>query len=227
MNEDYKLKDKDKSEISMRVVILILSLVAVSYAFKMCGSEIFNKFVTNEVFINISNFIDTNYIANIVAYGLLSFVVTYFTIMLTSKTLRLKIWQVLSILIFCLIMSWVRLIWYGIISFLFDLIQYIIIPVLFSKVFYKRNILNALMLALVMYFVFNGMLFVNMSLCELKNIYYTSNFVAYVLCFIEPYLFVVAFSIYNIKGEQINDKSNISIKQEKRANARIQKNRKW
>ena len=64
MKEDFRLNDKNKSDISMRVVILILALMAVSYLFKMCGSETFNKFINNENFINISNFIDGNIILN-------------------------------------------------------------------------------------------------------------------------------------------------------------------
>lgn len=218
MNRDLKLTNKHKSDISMRVVILILSLSLVSYIFKMCGSDIFNKFITNELFIKISNFIDLTYVVNIAVYSMLGFFITYFAVAICSNKLLLKWWQFIIVFVLSVSMAILRDTYFGTITYLFDFIQYIFIPVLFGMVFYKVNILYSIMQALVLYFVFNGMLLVNTTLCDMNAIYYTSNLIAYILCFIEPYLFVVAYSIFVIKGEKINDKSNIYIKQEKRTN---------
>lgn len=203
MNRNLKLTNKHKSDISMRVVILILSLSLVSYVFKMCGSDIFNKFITNELFISISNFIDTTYVVNIAVYSLLGFFITYFAFAICSNKILLKWWQFIIVIFVAVGMALLRDTFYGAITYLFDFIQYMLLPILFGIIFYKSNILYSVMQTLVLYFVFNGMLLVNTTLCDMTALFYTSNLIAYILCFIEPYLFVVAYSIFVIKGEKI------------------------
>lgn len=225
MKEDFRLNDKNKSDISMRVVILILALMAVSYLFKMCGSETFNKFINNENFINISNFIDGNIILNMLVYGLLNYYITYFATSVSCRRVKLKIIEHLLVIFISIVFAVVRYYFYGWETYAFDFCQYIFLPFIISIIFNRKTELKSLMEVLVLYFVFNGLLHINLSLCGLMEIIYSSNLIAYILCFIEPYLFVVAYCIFSIKGEQYV-KSNINIKQEERANARIQKIRK-
>lgn len=200
-NKEYELTNKHKSNIAMRVVVLILLLSLCSLVFKALGSDIFNKFIENQIFIDASNFIDSNYIANIAVYGVLGFIITYFATAITCKKLCLKFWQFLLTFIFSMGMSAARYFWFGTISYLFDFIQYILFPIIISG-FYKRNLLQSIMLVLITYFVFNGFLFINKTLCDLVSVVYYSNFIAYILCFIEPYLFIIAFAIFTIKGDK-------------------------
>lgn len=224
--EDCKLKSNHKRNIASKVMILILGVVLISYIFKIFGSELFNKFITNDVFIKASQYIDSILWLNILAYGILGFIITLFTICLTSSTLRLKWYEVIIIFAFCLGMSFVRYKWVGAITYLFDFIQYILVPTLYGSIFRKTNIFANLMNTLLMYFVSNGIMLINVTLCDMKAIMYASNFVAYVLCFIEIYLFTIAFSIFIIEGGKKNVKSNVNLEQEERTSARIQKDKK-
>lgn len=193
----------------MRVVILILSLMLVSYLVKMCGSDTFNKFITNETFVSISTFIDTNIVLNMIVYGLLNFYITYFIVASTSLNLKLKWWQFLIVFVISMGFAVLRYYFYGLLTYLFDLLQYIVVPIVLGFLFTKSNLFNSTMISLITYFLFNGLLFINKTLCDLASIYYSSNLIAYVLCFIEPYLFIIAFSIFIINGGCKNDKSNI------------------
>lgn len=223
MKKDYKLNDNHKRNIAKRVLVLLLGIVFVSYMFKVFGSQIFNKFITNDWFIKISSYIDTIMWLNIVVYGLLGFVITLFTFCVTTNTLKLKWYEVLIILGFSILMSFFRYMWVGAITYLFDFIQYMFVPILYGCLTRKTNVLDNLMYTFLMYFATNGIMIVNMTLCDLKLIMYASNFVAYVLCFIEMYLFIVAFSIFIVKGGQKDVKSNIIVEQEERPTDRIQR----
>lgn len=201
-NKEYELTNKHKSNIAMRVVVLILLLSLCSLVFKALGSDIFNKFIENQIFIDASNFIDSNYIANIATYSLLGFIITYFTTAIACKKLCLKWWQFFVVLIFSIGMAVVRDTYFGVITYAFDLLQYIIFPMVISLIFYKRNLLEVIMLVLITYFVFNGFLFINKTLCDLASVMYLRHLIAYILCFIEPYLFIIAYAIFVIKGDK-------------------------
>lgn len=211
--EKYRLNNKHKSSIASKVIVLILAVVFVSYMFKIFGSDLFNKFITNNVFISISSYIDNIVLLNILAYGILGFIITLFTICLTSNNLRLKWYEYIIIFVFSIIMSYVRYVWYGAITYLFDFIQYILVPTLYGTITRKTNIFRNIMNTLLMYFVSNGIMLINITLCDMKAIMYTSNFIAYVLCFIEIYLFTIAFSIFIIKGGGNNVKSDVNSEQ--------------
>lgn len=211
--EKYRLNNKHKSSIASKVIVLILVVVFVSYMFKIFGSDLFNKFITNNVFISISSYIDNIVLLNILAYGILGFIITLFTICLTSNNLRLKWYEYIIIFVFSIIMSYVRYVWYGAITYLFDFIQYILVPTLYGTITRKTNIFRNIMNTLLMYFVSNGIMLINVTLCDMKAIMYTSNFIAYVLCFIEIYLFTIAFSIFIIKGGGNNVKSDVNSEQ--------------
>lgn len=210
--EDLKITNKHKANISMRVCILILGVVLASYMFKIFGADTFNKFITNELFIEISNFIDTNVVCNIFAYGVLGYIITQFVFCMTCKKVRLKWFEYFIVFVFAIGMSVLRYYFVGIISYVFDLIQYIIVPIVYGSITRKINVVTNIFNTLIMYFGHCGVMTYNMTLCELAKIQHYSNFVAYVLCYIEVYLFVIAFSIFIINGGFINDKSIVSIK---------------
>lgn len=215
MNKNkFKLRERHKMDISSRVIILILGIVFVSYVFKIFGSTIFNKFITNEAFIKMSNYIDKVVILNVLAYGILGFVVTLFTIYMTNNTMKLKWYEIIIIFGFSMLMSYVRYLWACAITYLFDFIQYIFVPTLYGSIIRKTNVLTNIMNTLLMYFVSNGLMLINVTLCDMRLIMYYSNFVAYVLCFIEIYLFTVAFTIFIINGGNKNVKSNVNSQQE-------------
>ena len=109
-------------------------------------------------------------------------------------------------------MSALRYHFFEVTTYLFDAIQYVIFPVLYGSIFRRTNILNNLMNALLLYFAVNGIILVNVTLCDLKAIMYTSNFMAYTLSLIEPYLFTIAFVIFINNGGFKNVKSNFNSK---------------
>ena len=83
--EKYRLNNKHKSSIASKVIVLILAVVFVSYMFKIFGSDLFNKFITNNVFISISSYIDNIVLLNILAYGILGFIIILFTFLIEFK----------------------------------------------------------------------------------------------------------------------------------------------
>lgn len=209
--EDLKITNKHKANISMRVCILILGVVLASYMFKIFGADTFNKFITNELFIEISNFIDTNVVCNIFAYGVLGYIITQFVFCMTCKNVRLKWFEYFIVFVFAIGMSVLRYYFVGNITYLFDLLQYILVPIIYGLT-RRENVVNNLMNTLIIYFVSNGIMLMNVTLCGLKAIMYTSNFIAYVLSFIEIYLFTIAITIFIINGGYSNVKSNVNIK---------------
>lgn len=209
--EDLKITNKHKANISMRVCILILGVVLASYMFKIFGANTFNKFITNDLFIEISNFIDTNVVCNIFAYGVLGYIITQFVFCMTCKKVRLKWFEYFIVFVFAIGMSVLRYYFVGNITYLFDLLQYILVPIIYGLT-RRENVVNNLMNTLIVYFVSNGIMLMNVTLCGLKAIMYTSNFIAYVLSFIEIYLFTIAITIFIINGGYSNVKSNVNIK---------------
>lgn len=209
--EDLKITNKHKANISMRVCILILGVVLASYMFKIFGADTFNKFITNDLFIEISNFIDTNVVCNIFAYGVLGYIITQFVFCMTCKKIRLKWFEYFIVFVFAIGMSVLRYYFVGNITYLFDLLQYILVPIIYGLT-RRENVVNNLMNTLIVYFVNCGLMTYNMTLCGLKSIMYTSNFIAYVLSFIEIYLFIIAITIFIINGGYSNVKSDVSIK---------------
>jgi hypothetical protein len=126
--------------------------------------------------------------------------------------IKLKWFEYFIIFTFAIGMSVLRYYFVGTISYLFDLIQYIILPVVYGSITRKTNVVANILFTLIMYFGHCGVMAFNMTLCDLLQIQHSSNFVAYILCYIEVYLFVIAFSIFIINGGFKNDKSIVSIK---------------
>lgn len=214
MNKNnIEITNKDRVNLSMRVSILILCVCLISYIFKVLGSDIFNKFITNDKFIKISNTIDTNYILNNLCYGLLGYIITQFAFCVTCGKLKLRWFEYLIVFIFSIIMSVLRYHFVGDITYLFDLMQYIIVPLIYGCITRKTNFIANLMNTLILYFVSNGLMFINLTLCELNEIMYYSNFIAYVLCFIEIYAITISISIFMINGGYSYVKSNVGSKQ--------------
>ena len=219
--QDIEMTSKHRMDISMRVCMLILGVCLVSYLFKIFGSEIFNKFITNEYFVKASTIIDNTYWLNILCYGILGYVITQFTFCMTCGKLKLKWFEYIIIFMFSIGMAIIRNKWISEITYLFDALQYLILPTIYGTITRKTNIINNIMNCLIMYFINCGIMTYNLTLCNLKALMYASNFIAYILCFIEIYLLIISFSIFIINGGNKNGKSNVFIKQEKRPNARV------
>lgn len=84
------MTDEHRKDLARRTIILILSVCLISYLFKILGSTLFNKFITNPAFIKASNIIDTTYWLNILCYGLLGNIITLLTFCMACRKLRLK-----------------------------------------------------------------------------------------------------------------------------------------
>lgn len=223
---DFKMTDKHRKDLSMRVLILILSVCLMSYLFKILGTDTFNKFITNETFIKLSTFIDTHYWCNILAYGILGYIITQFTFCMTCKKLKLKWFEYIIIFVLSIIMSVLRYHCVGAITYLFDVLQYTLFPILYGSVTRKTPVLENVMNTLSLYFTSNGILLINSILCDLKALMYGSNFIAYVLCFIEIYLYVIAISIYTINGGHYYVTCDVNVEQKERPTKGISKNSK-
>ena len=210
----------------MRVCILILCVCLVSYLFKIFGSDIFNKFITNDIFIKISVHIDSVFILNILCYGILGYIITQFTFCMTCGKLKVKWFEYLIVFAFAIGMSVLRFYYTGALILIFDILQYIIVPTIYGTLTRKQNLLKNIFCTLMLYSAYCGLIIFNMQLCDLKQIMYYDNFFAYVLCLIEVYLFIISFTMFIINGGFNNGKSSISIIEEKRTNERIQRDKK-
>lgn len=210
--QDLKMTDKHRKDLARRTVILILCVCLISYMFKILGSNIFNKFITNDAFIKASTAIDTILWLNILCYGLFGYIITQFTVCMTCGKLKLKWFEYIIIFILSIGMSALRYYFFEVSTYLFDAIQYVLFPVLYGSIFRKTDVLDNIMNALLLYFTTNGVILVNVTLCSLKAIMYTSTFIAYTLSLIEPYLFIIAFVVFINNGGFKNVKSNFNSK---------------
>ena len=210
--QDFEMMDKHRKDLARRTIILILSVCLISYLFKILGSTLFNKFITNPAFIKASNIIDTTYWLNILCYGLLGNIITLLTFCMACRKLRLKWFEYLIIFLFSISIAIFRDTWIGPITYLFDVLQYIFFPTLYGCLTRRVPILENLMYTLIMYFAYNGIILINTTLCDLKAIMYASNFIAYILCLIEVYLFITAYTIFIINGGVKYGKSSINSK---------------
>ena len=207
--------NNNKKEISKRILILLMLVVVISFVFKAFGSNIFNRFLNSEYIINIGNYIDNNWFLNNLVYGILSYILTYlFVFTISNKYYDKNIIINLLILFISFGFSILRYYFYGVETYIFDTLQYIIFPIIIAKFRYKISIINSLFNALILYFVFNGIMMVTMTLNDLFLIIHSSNFISYILCFIEPYIFMICVYIFqnNNQKEIQNVESNIITK---------------
>lgn len=213
MDKNFKITSKDKTNISMRCAILVMLICIASYLLKVFGSDLFNKFITNDKIEKIATFIDNTTILNILAYGILAYIITQVAFFVACGNLKLKWYDYVIIIVFSFGMSALRYFSNGAITYLYDVLQYILIPLLYSLILRRNIFTEALMGVLLIYFVTNGVMLINMTLCDLKEIMYASNLIAYVLCFIEVYAIIIAMAIYLNNRRKWYVKSNIGFKQ--------------
>lgn len=133
-----------------RVIIACWLALIVCLIIKLFGANIFEIICKNETFIKVCEYADTHLWANYVISAIYCFVSLYFFTLAILQERKFKWWQLLIVILTVLVGTAVK-IWNSIAGIIFDVWQFIAMPILFLgkqwKSYWKILVANALLIA--------------------------------------------------------------------------------
>lgn len=135
----------DKKKYLKKVIILSWIAVATCFIIKLFGGNIFEIACSNENFIALCNYADTHKWLNFLLSALYCFVSLYFFTLAIMQKTKYKKWQLIVVILTVLSGTAIKVFWNSTVGIMFDCWQFILMPMLFLGLQFKKyfNILIA------------------------------------------------------------------------------------
>ena len=139
----------DKVKYLKRVIIASWVALAICFAIKLCGGALFDIICKNEAFIAVCEYKDTHVWLDYIMSGLYCFVSLYFFTLAILQRSKYKLWELIVIIVTVLGGTAIK-IWSYDYGFIFDIWQFILMPIVFLgkkwKEYWKILLANALLI---------------------------------------------------------------------------------
>ena len=216
----YNLTPKHKLNITKAFLVIFLTLAITIYFCKVCGLNIWKPVIVSESVHDFSMMLEGFWLSNILLYSVLGYICLYFiTFALAGQFGTKSWWKNLILVSAAILFSFLRwkVVLFPTMTFLYDLIQYIVLPLLFCKFLLGKKLLKNIDVSIKLFLSYVGLIAISMTLngFVIEGIYI--NFVSTTLIFMEVYVGIICFyliSIYNKRS--LENESNGNDEQESR-----------
>lgn len=198
-------KKLNKKKYLQRVIIVSWIGLAICFVIKLFGGNFFEIVCTNETFIKICNYADKNLWLNYTISVIYCFISLYFfTLAILQKT-KYKLWELFLIIITSFIGTAIKVFWTANAGLIFDMWQFIIMPIVFLKKDFKKYINIVIANVLLVAFQVVSLYIKNIDFGILGDSILTGTIFS-----IDVLLMILLYFAYSniLKNDNNNDKEN-------------------